>query len=83
MTDFKALLLLLTGSQFGTVIALLLSGALADGLGWEWVFYFFGILGTVWCVAWLFVCHDSPDKHPRISEVATVCSSPTLSSRVR
>ena len=65
---------LISGSQFGTVIALLLSGALADGLGWEWVFYFFGILGTAWCVAWLFICHDSPEKHPTISEVSETYS---------
>jgi MFS family permease len=51
------------------VIALLLSGALAEGLGWEWVFYFFGILGTTWCLAWIFICHDSPEKHPGISMV--------------
>jgi MFS family permease len=57
------------GSQFGTVIAFLLSGAIAEGLGWEWVFYFFGILGTVWCLAWFFICHDSPAKHPSISQV--------------
>jgi MFS family permease len=58
-----------SGSQFGTVIALVLSGTIAESLGWEWVFYFFGILGTVWCFAWLFICHDSPAKHPRISQV--------------
>jgi MFS family permease len=58
------------GTQFGTVVALLLSGLLADEFGWEWVFYFFGILGCVWVLAWTFICHDSPAKHPRISEVS-------------
>ena len=57
------------GTQFGTVVALLLSGVLADEFGWEWIFYFFGILGCVWCVVWIWICYDSPDKHPRISKV--------------
>ena len=65
-------LLWFLGTQFGTVVALLLSGLLADEFGWEWVFYFFGILGCIWCVAWTFICHDSPAKHPRISEVSRV-----------
>ena len=30
------------GSYAGTVIALPLSGAIAHGIGWPWVFYIFG-----------------------------------------
>ena len=58
------------GSQFGTVIALLLSGVIAEGIGWEWIFYFFGISGCIWCIVWLIICYDSPAKHPRITEVS-------------
>ena len=47
-----------------------LSGLLADELGWEWVFYVFGILGIVWFVFWVFLVFDSPEQHPRISEVS-------------
>ena len=57
-----------TGTQFGTVIALLLSGVLADELGWEWIFYFFGIIGCIWCIVWIWLCFDSPANHPRISQ---------------
>lgn len=32
----------LSGSYFGTVVALPLCGALAENLGWPWVFYVFG-----------------------------------------
>lgn len=57
------------GSQGGTVISLPLSGLLADNVSWESVFYVFGTLGCVWFVAWCFLVYDSPDTHPRISEV--------------
>ena len=50
------------------MIALLLSGVLADEFGWEWIFYFFGIIGCIWCFAWIWICFDSPAKHPRISQ---------------
>ena len=46
-----------------------LSGVIADDLGWEWVFYIFGILGVIWFVFWVFICFDTPATHPRISQV--------------
>ncbi|XP_013411028.1 sialin [Lingula anatina] len=56
------------GAQLGTVIALPISGYLCQSsLGWESVFYVFGGVGCVWCVAWMFIVSDSPAKHPRIS----------------
>ncbi|XP_023322825.1 putative inorganic phosphate cotransporter isoform X2 [Eurytemora carolleeae] len=56
-----------SGSQFGTVIALPLSGYLADEFGWESVFYVFGVLSLIWFLAWAFLISDSPDTHPTIS----------------
>lgn len=50
----------------GTLIALPLSGFLADNLGWEGVFYVQGGLALVWCVLWSFLVYDSPQNHPRI-----------------
>ena len=50
----------------GTLIALPLSGFLADNLGWEGVFYVQGGLALVWCLLWSFLVYDSPQNHPRI-----------------
>ncbi|XP_055704446.1 sialin-like [Phlebotomus papatasi] len=56
------------GSYVGTVIALPLSGVLAVSWGWESVFYFFGAVGCVWCIAWLIIIKASPEADPFISE---------------
>lgn len=55
------------GVQIGTVGSLIISGVLAEHLGWESVFYFFGGTSIVWYVFWLFFAFDSPNNHPRIS----------------
>ena len=34
-----------SGSYVGTVLALPLSGVLAQHVGWEWIFYVFGAIG--------------------------------------
>ncbi|XP_053689625.1 putative inorganic phosphate cotransporter isoform X2 [Sabethes cyaneus] len=60
-----------SGAQFGTVISMPLSGLLSDhGFdgGWPSIFYVFGIIGTVWSVAFLFTCHEDPITHPTIRE---------------
>ena len=56
------------GAQAGNVVALTLSGYLADEVGWESCFYVFGALGCLWFVFWAFFVFDSPDTHPRISD---------------
>ena len=45
-----------SGSYVGTVMALPLSGILAQHFGWEWIFYVFGVLGLLWCISWTWVC---------------------------
>ncbi|XP_061938507.1 putative inorganic phosphate cotransporter isoform X4 [Apis cerana] len=58
-------------AQFGTVISMPLSGVLSrhgfDG-GWPSIFYVFGAVGTVWCVAFLLMIYEDPESHPRIAE---------------
>lgn len=57
------------GAQVGTVIAMPISGLLCQSSflgGWPAVFYVFGALGVIWCVAWMVVIHNEPEKHPRI-----------------
>nr|XP_012151210.1 PREDICTED: putative inorganic phosphate cotransporter isoform X4 [Megachile rotundata] len=59
------------GAQFGTVISMPLSGILSeygfDG-GWPSIFYVFGAVGTVWCIAFLIFIYEDPETHPRIAE---------------
>ncbi|CAL1542430.1 unnamed protein product [Lymnaea stagnalis] len=58
------------GAQLGTVISLPISGILCDSDiagGWPSAFYFFGVLGCLWFVAWMLLVHNTPAEHPRIS----------------
>lgn len=48
-----------------------LSGLLSeygfDG-GWPSIFYVFGLIGTVWSLAFIFWVYEDPEKHPSIAE---------------
>jgi len=57
-----------SGSYVGTVIALPISGMLAEHFGWEAIFYGFGIIGLWWCTAWWWVVQDSPEEDRHISD---------------
>lgn len=59
------------GAQFGTVISMPLSGLLsAYGFsgGWPSIFYVFGLVGTVWSLAFLFLVSEDPEHCPSIKE---------------
>ncbi|GAB0099705.1 hypothetical protein DMENIID0001_155920 [Sergentomyia squamirostris] len=56
------------GNYAGTVIAMPVSGLLAASLGWDSVFYFFGAIGCVWAIAWMFIVKGGPEVDPYISE---------------
>ncbi|XP_013195802.1 putative inorganic phosphate cotransporter isoform X2 [Amyelois transitella] len=59
------------GAQFGTVISMPLSGLLsAYGFsgGWPSIFYVFGLIGTVWCLAFLFFVSEDPEQCKSIKE---------------
>lgn len=48
-----------------------LSGLLADWQlvgGWPSIFYVFGVIGTIWCIAFLIWVYEDPEQHPRITE---------------
>ncbi|XP_011343507.1 putative inorganic phosphate cotransporter isoform X2 [Ooceraea biroi] len=77
------------GAQFGTVISMPLSGLLADWElvgGWPSIFYVFGIIGIVWCIAFLIWVYEDPEQHPTITEdekkyiLSTVWGSTGISS---
>lgn len=36
--------------------------------GWPSIFYVFGLVGTVWCLAFLFFVSEDPEQCPSIKE---------------
>ena len=58
-----------TGGPLGTVIALPVTGAIADSsVGWPTAFYVYGGMGITWTILWALIGADSPAKHGRVSE---------------
>lgn len=51
-----------SGTSLGMVIGTLLSGTIAQYLGWQWIFYIEGALCLIWCTAWWLMIEDSPEK---------------------
>jgi MFS transporter, ACS family, solute carrier family 17 (sodium-dependent inorganic phosphate cotransporter), member 5 len=48
-----------------------LSGILAEygfSGGWPSIFYVFGLVGVIWSLAFIWLCHEDPTVHPTISE---------------
>lgn len=44
-----------------------LSGLLSvSSGGWPSIFYVFGAIGTVWCVAFLYLVHEDPESHVKM-----------------
>lgn len=71
MLLIQVLSLLSIGAQFGTVISMPLSGLLSEygfAGGWPSIFYVFGAVGTIWCIAFLIMVYEDPESHPHISE---------------
>ncbi|KAH8298054.1 hypothetical protein KR018_005265, partial [Drosophila ironensis] len=58
--------LVLGGGQVGTIMGNLLSGVFLDAYDWPFVFYFFGGLGVIWFVIFIFLCYSDPSSHPFI-----------------
>uniref|UniRef100_A0A1B0A1J9 Major facilitator superfamily (MFS) profile domain-containing protein n=1 Tax=Glossina pallidipes TaxID=7398 RepID=A0A1B0A1J9_GLOPL len=56
-----------SGSYAGVVVGLPLSGLLADTIGYQAPFYAYGVFGIIWYMFWLWLCFESPRKHPAIS----------------
>ncbi|XP_075224624.1 putative inorganic phosphate cotransporter isoform X1 [Lycorma delicatula] len=59
------------GSNFGTVVAMAVSGVLLswfpDG-AWHYLFYFYGGSGVIWLTLWWRMGYSSPINHPYISD---------------
>lgn len=56
------------GNLLGQVVGTAASGAIIAAAGdWSSVFYVFGGIGVAWCLAFWFLCYDTPAEHPRCS----------------
>lgn len=55
------------GSYAGAVVGLPMSGVLTSHFGWQAPFYFYGAVGLLWYVFWLWLSFEKPSKHPSIS----------------
>ncbi|KAI4502887.1 hypothetical protein M0802_001931 [Mischocyttarus mexicanus] len=65
------LFLMTHSAQFGTVVSMPLSGLLSEygfAGGWPSIFYVFGAVGIIWCIAFFFLVYEDPESYPRISE---------------
>ncbi|XP_067632690.1 putative inorganic phosphate cotransporter isoform X2 [Eurosta solidaginis] len=57
-----------SGSQFGTVVILAISGVIAESpLGWPGIFYISGGSGIVWALFWFLFSASTPAEHKWIS----------------
>ena len=52
---------------FGEILGFSIGGGLLSGPGYDWIFYFFGILGLVWFPVWWYMAYETPQVHPHIS----------------
>ncbi|XP_059172993.1 sialin-like [Physella acuta] len=57
-----------SGSYIGTVLALVISGSLAESTAeWQSIFYIFGSLAVIWFLLWVIVVTENPASHPGIT----------------
>lgn len=56
------------GTYVGSVIALSTCGVIATDLGWEWIFYIYGIVGIVWWILWAAFVRGRPETDPWICD---------------
>jgi ACS family sodium-dependent inorganic phosphate cotransporter-like MFS transporter 6/7/8 len=50
------------------VLSMPVSGVLSDSFGWASCFYFYGVAGILWYMAWLWLSFEKPCLHPTISQ---------------
>lgn len=72
-----------SGAHVGTVIAMPLSGLLAQHLGWPSVFYVFGSTGLAWAMAWFLCVRNSPSEDTSISEEERLYIETSLANDVQ
>jgi len=60
-------ILLDTGTSFGSAATMILSGYLIETCGWPSVFYAVGGFSILWFILWATLISSTPADHPRIS----------------
>ncbi|XP_023373046.1 sialin [Otolemur garnettii] len=78
----KLLTLSYAGAQLGTVISLPLSGMICYYMNWTYVFYFFGVLGILWFILWMWFVSDTPETNKRISQAEKEYIASTLKNQL-
>ncbi|CAH0769333.1 unnamed protein product [Bemisia tabaci] len=58
-----------SGSYFGTVIVMPLSGFLSEYFDWPSIFYTFGIAALIWCLIWFAWVFETPSEDLFISDL--------------
>ncbi|XP_071455292.1 sialin-like [Hetaerina americana] len=57
-----------SGSFVGTVVSMPVSSLLADTLGWESIFYIFGVIALAWCLLWWMIVKEEPQLDKNITQ---------------
>ncbi|WP_248747792.1 MFS transporter [Pseudomonas sp. MWU12-2037] len=57
------------GQPLGAAVAGPIVGLVALNYGWRVSFVVIALLGALWLVAWLLIFKDTPEQHPKVSEV--------------
>ena len=57
----------LSGGSIGAILATVLNAYICELFGWPVVFYFYGVMGLLWCLCWMTLIYETPCQHPRIS----------------
>jgi MFS transporter, ACS family, solute carrier family 17 (sodium-dependent inorganic phosphate cotransporter), member 6/7/8 len=77
-----------TGSYAGAVLGMPLSGWMTEQISWESSFYFYGVVGTIWSVAWLYWSIERPalcstmEESERVYIEESIGESSSLASKV-
>lgn len=71
------------GGTLGTVVTWCLTGPLIEKCSWASAFYVPAALTMLWCVAWWYLVHDTPDEHPRIAEAEKKYIRDALGDKVK
>jgi MFS family permease len=59
--------LVASGSDLGTITALIVSPAILEASNWQRIFVVFGVLSFLWVVVYLFVGVSRPEEDPHIT----------------
>ncbi|KAK9887952.1 hypothetical protein WA026_000250 [Henosepilachna vigintioctopunctata] len=66
----RAISFVYSGGVLGPTIGMPIAGVICGSrYGWPMVFYSFGTIGLLWSFTFLWLCHNSPQEDPGISEV--------------